>query len=430
MQQFQAEVFQNHYLSRGSSEVHAILTISSRDGEAGAGVERPALNQQAQNTLFGIICDVSGSMDGEKIASAREAIVKLIGLLPEQAGFFVIAGSTTAQVVFAVEQATSNAKMRAIDAVRRMAAHGGTVMSSWIEAASAQFQRFPSAIGQALLLTDGQNDHANGAILEQTLLATQGVFQCHCRGVGTDWQVGELRKIADKLLGTVDIIPNPAQIEADFRTILTQALGKSLGDVVLRLWTPLGASIKYCKEVSPNLTDLRADQGRSAGQLRYYPTGAWGGNERRDYHLCIEVLPAAIGDEVLAGRVGVLATLAGAENKLAEGRIFATWTDDEMQSARIDATVAHYTGQAELAQAIQAGLEARAQGDTARATALLGQAVKIAHQSGNEATTRLLRQVVEVQNPDDGTVRLKQGVLRADEMMLETRSTKTARVSR
>ena len=48
--------------------------------------------------------------------------------------------------------------------------------------------------------------------------------------------------------------------------------------------------------------------------------------------------------------------------------------------------VAHYTGQAELAEAIQEGLEARKQGDEDTATAKLGRAVALAHAAGNEDT--------------------------------------------
>ena len=43
------------------------------------------------------------------------------------------------------------------------------------------------------------------------------------------------------------------------------------------------------------------------------------------------------------------------------------------KSTKIDRMVAHYTGQAELAQSIQEGLEARGRGDMEQATALLGE---------------------------------------------------------
>ena len=105
----------------------------------------------------------------------------------------------------------------------------------------------------------------------------------------------------------------------------------------------------------------------------------------------------------------------------------ATWTDDEALSARINEQVAHYTGQAELAETIQKGLEARASGDMDAATRFLGRAAKIAHDSGNDDTTRRLQKVVDIVDADGGTVRLKAKVEKADEMDLDLSSTRTAR---
>jgi hypothetical protein len=133
---------------------------------------------------------------------------------------------------------------------------------------------------------------------------------------------------------------------------------------------------------------------------------------------------------MLAGRASLVVIDGAVETKVAEARILAIWTDDEAKSTRIERHVAHYTGQADLAQSIQDGLEARTRGDSERATALLGKAVKIAHESGNEATAKLLRTVVDVEDPATGTVRLKRGVAKEDEMALETRSTKTKRVQK
>jgi hypothetical protein len=51
----------------------------------------------------------------------------------------------------------------------------------------------------------------------------------------------------------------------------------------------------------------------------------------------------------------------------------------------------------------------------------------LATASGHADTARLLRQVVDVEDPVTGTVRLKPVVDDADEMALDTRSTKTIR---
>ena len=92
--------------------------------------------------------------------------------------------------------------------------------------------------------------------------------------------------------------------------------------------------------------------------------------------------------------------------------------------------MAHYTGQAELADAIAEGLEARKQGDMETATHKLGRAVQLAEASGNTDTARLLAKVVDVEDAATGKVRLKARVEDVDEMTLDTRSTKTVRVTR
>jgi uncharacterized protein YegL len=419
--QFKAEVFQNQYLPQGMREVHAIMTVTALESE---GVTGNAMGGR----MFGVICDVSGSMGGEKIHAAKDAMVKIVNLLPEDASFFIVTGASKAELIFPVSQATPETKTRAIAAIKKISAGGGTVISKWLFEALKQFQKMPNALRQALLLTDGQNDESDEKQLKEVLQACEGVFQCDCRGVGTGWRVKQLQQISGKLLGTTDIIPNAAMIEADFREILAKAMSKNLSDVALRLWTPQGAKVLYCKQVSPDIVDLTNRVKVVKTQVGDYPTGAWGKNESRDYHFCIQVQPGQVGDEMLAGRASLIHTVNGVETKVAEARILAIWTDDDAKSTKIDRRVAHYTGQAELAQSIQEGLEARDRGNIEVATAKLGRAVQLAHESSNEATAKLLKKVVDIENPATGTVRLKRDVAKEDTMALETRSTKTTRI--
>jgi uncharacterized protein YegL len=419
--QFKAELFQNAYLPPGANEVNAIMTVTA-DGNIDSD------SDSTSDRLFGIICDISGSMIGEKIEAAKAAMVKVVQLLPTDSHFFIVTGSGHANLVVPVLPATAEHKQQAIAAIQKIRASGGTLISSWLNAALTEFQKRPDAIRQALLLTDGQNDDSDESRLVTTLQKCEGVFQCDCRGVGTDWRVKQLQQIANKLLGSTDIIPDASGLEADFQTILQQAMGKRLNEVKLRLWLPQGANLLFCKQVSPEIVDLTSRAKAVSNQLTDYPTGAWGDAESRDYHFCIQVKVGNLGDEMLAGRASLVHGLDGVETKITEARILAIWTDDETQSAQIDRQVAHYTGQAELAEAIQAGIEARDQGQIDIATAKLGRAVQLAHESGNESTAKLLRKVVDIEDAVTGTVRLKREVAKADAMALETRSTKTARI--
>jgi hypothetical protein len=320
--------------------------------------------------------------------------------------------------------AGDGSRSAAIRLVERLQADGGTGIGNWLTHVGGLAREHPGSIKHAILLTDGQNGESE-AYFANALNGVLGAFTCDCRGVGTDWRVDELRTIATAMLGTVDIVADPVDLAADFQSIMGEAMGKSMADLALRLWTPRGASVRFVKQVAPtveDLTDRRAESARQAGD---YPLGSWGA-ETRDYHLAIDVPAGTIGDEMLAGRVSVVRS--GSGDVLGQGLVTAIWTEDTALSTRISRGVAHYTGQAELAEAIQEGLAARKAGDEGTATARLGRAVALAAASGNDGTARLLERVVEVVDAPSGTVRLRKAVADVDEMTLDTRSTRTVRV--
>ncbi len=161
-------------------------------------------------------------------------------------------------------------------------------------------------VRHAILLTDGRNESEAPEDLQAALDRATGVFQCDCRGVGADWEVAELRRIATALLGTVDIVADPTHLADDFEAMMRQAMGKSLADVAVRVWTPQGAEVSFFKQVAPEITrpDRRPGRPSTTGHGDY-PTGAWG-DESRDYHLSVRVPPGAVGDEMLAARVSVV----------------------------------------------------------------------------------------------------------------------------
>ena len=73
-------------------------------------------------------------------------------------------------------------------------------------------------------------------------------------------------------------------------------------------------------------------------------------------------------------------------------------------------------------------MAAKTVGDDATATTKLGRAMQLAVASGNDEATSKLKKVVDVVDVGTGTVRLKRAVDRADEMALDTASTKTTRI--
>ncbi|MFE4607015.1 vWA domain-containing protein [Streptomyces niveus] len=440
--QFSVEVYQNEYLPEGGREVNAIVTVTSTGGgttgrrSLTGAPAAAALPGQGPNAAVVIMVDCSGSMDypPTKMRNARDATSAAIDTLRDGVAFAVVAGTHVAKEVYpgngALAVADAATRAEAKNALRRLSAGGGTAIGTWLGLTDRLLASADVSIRHGILLTDGRNEHETPEDLRAALDACAGRFTCDARGVGTDWVVKEVTGIASAMLGTADIVADPAGLAADFTEMMENAMGKEVADVALRLWTPVGVEIKFVKQVAPTVEELTERRTQANTRAGDYPTGSWG-DESRDYHVCVQVPEAGVGQEMLAARVSLILPAAdGTSQVLSQGLVRAVWTDDMVASTSINPQVAHYTGQAELAQVIQQGLEARKSGDFDGATAKLGRAVQLAADSGNADTAKLLSKVVDVVDAATGTVRLKAKVADADEMTLETRSTKTVRVKK
>ena len=419
MSAFTTECDQNEYLPLGGSEVNAILTVTS-DGAAGETSQREAAEI--------VIVDTSGSMGApaHKLESAREATSVAIDCIRDGVAFGVIAGTDTAHAVYPTDGtlviASESTRSEAKRAVHWLKAAGGTAIGSWLTLAGKLFATVPGRACHAILLTDGENqhetdEHLNGVLAELRAAPVRLPRRRHrleSERAPPD-RVGATRSSASS--------PTPRDMSEDFRSLMQTAMGKSTGNVSLRLWTPQGASVAFVRQVEPTVEELTDRAVPINPQTADYPTATWG-PESRDYHLCINVNPGEVGDEMLAGRV----SLVEGDETRATALVRAVWTDEQQLSTQINGKVAHYTGQVELAECIQEGLAARKQGDLATATFKLGRAVRLANESGHTDTMKLLQGVVEVDDAATGTIRLRHDVAIVDEMTLDTRSTITVRV--
>jgi len=430
MAEFAATVYQNEFLPDGGTDVNAIVTVTCSGagtaGQSGSGATGASTAGEI------IIVDTSGSMGHETMEGAKDAAQAALAEIIDGTQFAVIAGTERATLVYPPVQAgpalavmDAASREAASSAIAGFRASGGTAIGSWLDLAGTVFASVPEVTQRhAILLTDGENGEQQG-VLDAAIQRATGYFQCDCRGAGTDWKVEELRRIAHALLGTVDIIPSPAEMRDEFRAMMQTAMARGVADAQLRVWSPQGAQVLFVRQVAPtveDLTDRRVEVNPLTGG---YPTGAWG-DESRDYHVAVRLPAKAVGQEQLAARVQV----AIGEDVATQGLVKATWSNDSELTAKIDKQVAHYTGQTELASMIQEGLAAKAAGDDATATTKLGRAVQLAAETGNvEATTRL-KKVVDVDDEKEGTVRLKKTVDKADEMALDTASTKTTRIKK
>ncbi|QYJ04485.1 VWA domain-containing protein [Nocardioides panacisoli] len=422
MAEFSAAVYQNEFLPDGGTDVHAIVTLTC----SGAGTAGRTGSGAAGEV---IIVDTSGSMRPPTMAAAQEAARAALAEIVDGTWFAIVAGADRAMLAYppvssgpGLVEMSARTRAEASAAIDRLVGSGGTAISTWLDLAGQLFSSVPHVTQRhALLLTDGENRERPG-LLDAAIRRATGYFQCDCRGAGTEWEVAEIRRIAQALLGSVDIIPGPQQMREQFAGIMRASMARGVADATLRVWTPQGAQVLFVRQVAPTVEDLTGRRTPHDALTGDYPTGAWA-DESRDYHVAVRVGAKAIGQEQLAARV----QLVLGDRPVAQGLVKATWSGDAALTATIDDQVAHYTGQAELAAMIQEGIAAKASGDEDTATTKLGRAVQLAEQTGNHDATTKLGKVVDIDH-DAGTVKLRRGVDKADEMALDTASTKTTRI--
>ncbi|MGD8149598.1 hypothetical protein [Ornithinimicrobium sp. Y1694] len=425
MAEFTATVHQNEFLPDGGTDVHAIVSVTC----SGAGTVQ-AMSSASGEAGEIIIVDVSGSMDVQGVQAAAYAASAALDQIVDGVWFAIVAGNHEAALCYPTGTVAQMARMspqtrlEAKRSLQRLAPGGGTAMGRWLLAAGQLFATVPSLTKRhAILLTDGANQHETPEELSWAIEQVRGRFQADCRGLGAAWQVAEVRRIAEALMGTVELIRTWDGLSEDFAQLMQQSMGRGVSDTQLRVWAPQGAEVLFVKQVSPTLEDLSSRRVEVNALTGGYDTGAWG-DETRDYHVAVRLSPRAIGQEQLAARV----QLAVGQEVAAQGLVKARWSADSLLTAQISPEVAHYTGQTELASVIQEGLRAKAIGDDATATSKLGRAAQLAQETGDSATTSRLSRVVDIEDAATGRVHLKRHVDKLDEMELDTASTKTTRV--
>ena len=421
--QFKVETFLNQYLRPGGTRADAVFSVSAEGAEPAAPVRR----------VVGLIADKSGSMAGDKMQALKHALRVAVDQMDSTTEAFVLAFDTAPTLACDLRPMDEDGRRAAHAAIQRLEASGGTVMSRAMQEARRLFQQRPGAVRQAIMLTDGQNDSGDARALDETLRACAGVFQTDCRGVGTDWSPDQLRMIAGALLGTVQLVAEPAGLARDFTDTMAAAMGKSVANVRLRLWMPRNSRLVAVKQAFPTEIDLTGTLRPVDQRAVDIPLGAWG-TGMQDYFAQFDVTPLAVGEQMLVCRPSVVWGADPEPSMAPGGNVTVTWTEDAGLTTRIDAQVAHYSGQADKARAIQEGLEAIDRHDEATATLHLGRALRLAEQSGDVETTRRLREVVEgepgVRDGDGGTLRLKRGVGKVAVMDLDVGSTRTVRAKR
>ena len=222
------------YVAPGTSDIFLSLEVT--------GVDVPGARRAPVN--LSLVIDRSGSMNGEKIAHARQAALALLEQLDEHDRLAVIHYGNDV-VVFPGTFVTDDNKRRLRSFISRIQDEGGTNIADGLVAGKAQLDkgRTDFKVNRLILLSDGQPTVGITSVAGLSRL----VQKFHADGttitsigVGLDFNEDLMQRLAEVGGGSYAYIQNTTALASIFERDLKQAGSTVARDVTLAMTLPAG----------------------------------------------------------------------------------------------------------------------------------------------------------------------------------------------
>ncbi len=227
------------------------LAVSISALAAGAG--RAPLN-------LCLMLDQSGSMGGRPLETVKQAALRLLEKLTPGDRLSVVSFDHRARLLIPNQVIDNPATIRG--AIAQLEAGGGTAIDEGLRLGIEELAKGKGeAVSQALLLTDGENEHgSNERCLKFAKLAADFGLTVNTLGFGDHWNQNILEQIADVGGGSLTYIERSEEVLGEFSRLFQrmQTVGLTNAQLLLELDPRVTlANTKPLAQVSPDVIELQ-----------------------------------------------------------------------------------------------------------------------------------------------------------------------------
>ncbi len=285
------------YYSVSDNDVGIDLVAHRERGEDGyymllasPRVEVDKSKVQPKNVLF--VLDRTGSMAGEKIDQAKDALKFCLNSLKDKDRFNVITFNETPDPMYdGLQNITPERRRKALEMVGDLDATGGTDINRALTLARKQFEDVDSSRNYVVFITDGLPTVGDTNIENILRNAKNPKAKIFAFGVGYDVNTHLLDKLAEQNRGSSDYVRPRENIEVKISSFFSKVSDPLLSDISLEI-TGIKTTDSYPNEDLPDIFSgsqlLVLGRYTGSGTARITLTGT-AGSEKRKFRLSAEL---------------------------------------------------------------------------------------------------------------------------------------------
>ncbi|MEZ4405003.1 MAG: VWA domain-containing protein [Polyangiales bacterium] len=302
---------------RGDHALYAEVRVAARDFDG---------EQPRRPVALALVLDVSGSMSGEKIIQARNAVLDTVARMRDDDRIALVTYSDGAQVVQPLAR-VGDVRARLQTTVPTIQTIAGTNIPEGLRAGADALSEAPDSLARrVVLISDGRD--GSGQSLD---LISQGVrlradngATLSSLGVGADYDEAFMTRLADAGRGNYEFLRNGAQLRAFLSRELEQTQRTRVDRAVAELDLPAGVTLDRAFGAEAEVH----------GSTVRLPVGALAAGEERRMVVALRVEPAVAADGVsLHSHVAYRALSTREARELTPGALALRVVDSDAQAS-------------------------------------------------------------------------------------------------